>query len=434
MSRDPVTWRSARGVAVARAFSLRHNIRALMLRPVDHFSPLDGVRGLFTPWVIAAHCLFSLGPVAFRAAIEARPGLRFAFVAHYAIDAFFVMSGFLIAHLLMREHRHTGTLAIGRFLARRAARLLPAYYLAIGVYATLGGPHREHLVYNLLYVNNSLPILNQFMPWTWSLAVEEQFYLALPLILSVILRLRYFRGALLIGLFVLAAFVRLILVDVHDFGAPLVDPYGRALTIVDSLYTKTYSRFGALCCGVYIAYLKHYDPRPIEWLERSPRAALLLFALALGVIALLFTPTAPLDIQQFQFGNSWPVWLLPAAVALNRYAFAVAFSCLTVLMLSSSLMGRWFGRALGLPVWFPLAQLSYAAYLFHPMIIEALPRPASASYGDMALFFVQTCALTYLVALGVYLAVERPFLNLRALLSGKERAVQGVAPASATRS
>lgn len=399
---------------VAEAFSPKRNVRALFVRPHDNFAPLDGIRGLFTLWVIAAHCLFAQGIVPFRAAIDARPGLRWAFLAHYAIDAFFVMSGFLLAHVLMKERARTGSIAVGRFLARRALRILPAYYLAIAACALFAPENRDTLLYNVLYVNNFLPALRQFMLWTWSLAVEEHFYLALPFLLLGLYRTRYFRGPFLVGLFVLAAFVRLILVDAGGFGVPIVDPLRQSLPILDALYTKTYSRFGSLVCGVFVAYLWHERPELLRGIEGSPRLSAGLAAGSLLCIGVLFAPSAPTDIPYFQFGNTWPDWLLPAGVALNRYLFAVAFSVLLLLMLGSSRLGRWLGAPLALRVWYPFAQLSYAAYLFHPLVIRNLPRPGSLDYAALAWIFVEACVLTYALAFAVHLAVERPCMNLRA--------------------
>jgi peptidoglycan/LPS O-acetylase OafA/YrhL len=398
---------------VLAAFSLRRNVRALLVPPAHTLAPLDGIRGLATLWVIAAHCFFALGVRRLPAFVQAYPAFRFVSLAHYALDAFFVMSGFLIARQLMREHVQTGKIAICRFLVRRAARVLPAYYLALAVAFALGEENRSAAIYNLIYLNNFLPLLKEFLPWTWSLAVEEQFYLTLPLLLLVLHRTKHFRGALLIALALFGAFIRLILVDQHGFGAPIVNTVTQGIPIVDVLYTKTYSRFASLIFGVFAAYLWEYAPQSLARLDRSPRAALLLTLAALGVICLLCARGAPIDIPIFQFGNAWPDWLQPAGLALNRYGVSLAFTCLMVLMLGSSAIGKLLARGFALRIWYPLAQLSYAAYLFHPLVIR-MPEGMAVSYGSLALYFLKTCALTYVTAIAVHLCLERPFMNLRA--------------------
>src|SRR5450432_2455636 len=312
MTSAPTTTNQSVWRTVLEAFSPARNLRALLTRPPNTFAPLDGIRGATTIWVISAHCLFSAGAGRFPVIVRDYPALRLTLLSNYGNDSFFVMSGFLIARLLMREHERNGSFALGRFFMRRAARLLPAYYLAIATAAALGLENRTALVYNLTYVNNFVPVMKQFMPWTWSLAVEEQFYLSLPFVLLVMYRTRYFRGAFLVGLAVLAVFVRLILVDRYNLGVPIVSMARQATPMIDVLYTKTYSRFGGLVCGVFIAYLHEHYPKPLRWLDGSPRAALLIATAAIAWILFLFAPGTPTDIPTFQFGNAWPEWSLAA--------------------------------------------------------------------------------------------------------------------------
>src|SRR5580698_3348335 len=125
------------------------------------------------------------------------------------VDAFFVLSGFLITSLLLGEWRQSLTIRLGAFWARRARRLLPALFLMLlfvaffasvivpkGTYAAL----RLDALSTLLYVSNWHFILvgsNYFnetqsaspLIHTWSLAVEEQFYLVWPLVVLGVLRL-----------------------------------------------------------------------------------------------------------------------------------------------------------------------------------------------------------------------------------------------------
>jgi peptidoglycan/LPS O-acetylase OafA/YrhL len=87
---------------------------------------------------------------------------------------------------------------------------------------------------------------------------------------------------------------------------------------------------------------------------------------------------------------------------------------LLFLMLGSSRLGRWLGAPLSLRLWYPFAQLSYAAYLFHPLVIRSLGRPSSLDYTSLARVFIEACALTYALAVVIHLALERPCMNLRA--------------------
>jgi len=107
------------------------------------------------------------------------------------VDLFFVLSGFLISGLLFGEYRSHGRIRVGRFLIRRGFKIYPAFYVfiawSLGCYALLGKsiPWGK-FVAETVFVQNYLPGV-----WThtWSLAVEEHFYFALPLVLLALVRI-----------------------------------------------------------------------------------------------------------------------------------------------------------------------------------------------------------------------------------------------------
>ncbi len=152
---------------------------------------LDGVRALAVTAVILYH-----GDVSW-----ARGGFL-------GVDVFFVLSGFLITSLLLAEHASSGGLDLARFWARRARRLLPALFavlLAVALYAAVWaqpselGRIRGDGIASLLYVSNWRFVLDGSsyfslfrapspLAHTWSLAIEEQWYLLWPLALLALLR------------------------------------------------------------------------------------------------------------------------------------------------------------------------------------------------------------------------------------------------------
>ncbi|MCM3882886.1 acyltransferase [Frankia sp. R82] len=141
---------------------------------------LDGVRGLAVLAVLVFH-------------MDSLRG------GHLGVDVFFVLSGFLITGQLLAEQDRTGRVSFTRFYLRRAYRLLPAFLLLIAVAATavlvLGistaaerSSFRGSLASSLLYVNNYVQVGSQstgagWLGHTWSLSLEEQFYLLWPLLL-----------------------------------------------------------------------------------------------------------------------------------------------------------------------------------------------------------------------------------------------------------
>src|SRR5262245_57275931 len=108
-------------------------------------------------------------------------------VGWIGVDLFFVLSGFLIGGLLFEEAKKTGDICLRRFWVRRAFKILPPYFVFLAVVALLwlfdGQPSVFDCWPNLLHAQNYLGTAD-FSVWhTWSLAVEEHFYLLLPLVL-----------------------------------------------------------------------------------------------------------------------------------------------------------------------------------------------------------------------------------------------------------
>ena len=152
---------------------------------------LDGLRAIAVLAVIVYHFV----PVA-------APG------GYLGVDVFFVISGFLITSLLLRERARTGGVAVSRFWLRRARRLLPALTLVVLVSgaaaALIGGDVLVHLgsqvlgaatfSSNWLYIAQGSSYFDGTSPDLfrnlWSLAVEEQFYLVWPGLLLLVLLLR----------------------------------------------------------------------------------------------------------------------------------------------------------------------------------------------------------------------------------------------------
>ena len=110
------------------------------------------------------------------------------------VDLFFVISGYLITTLLLRERRDSGAVAIGRFYARRAIRIFPAYYIVLGLTTIrtvawmADGPVRAHFLRSLpywaTYTANWFVDFDEghavVFAFAWSLATEEQFYAVWP--------------------------------------------------------------------------------------------------------------------------------------------------------------------------------------------------------------------------------------------------------------
>jgi peptidoglycan/LPS O-acetylase OafA/YrhL len=402
------------------AWSLSRNLHYMLHRAPGGLAHVDGLRAFASLWMVSYHTLFYIGlflPPRFLphyADLVQHPSLRLFAHGQAGVDIFFGISGFLIAHLLLVEHRDTGKILVRRFYVRRALRLLPAYVVGLLLYCLIVGVNCDTVWANLLYVNNFLPVTRQCMTWSWSLAIEEQFYIVFPAFLILLLRLKRFRLATLAGLLALSVAIRWIIIHAEGFALPIAfNPrlHGDMATFTryfDAVYCKPYTRYGGLLVGVLVAYLYHRTGF-LGWFSRQRFASLVGSGAVVAAFAVLLVP----DV----YFSPWS----PAASALylsgGRLLFAAAACGVIVLCLSETGAGRVLGRFLGHRVWYPFAQLSYSVYLLHPIVVIACYvgwlRPRTPGPAAVFGYFLLIIALTHVLAALVYLLVERPVMSLR---------------------
>src|SRR6478609_3641264 len=146
-----------------------------------HFASLDGLRGMSIIAVVWHHT-----------ASRAFPNVAFLQHGDYGVALFFVISGFLITTLLIREKEAHGDISLRAFYARRALRIFPLYYAVLLAYTALvlvaergtsaGAEFLGNLPYFVTYTNNYFVGNGDrvIFYFAWSLAAEEQFYLVWP--------------------------------------------------------------------------------------------------------------------------------------------------------------------------------------------------------------------------------------------------------------
>jgi len=138
-----------------------------------YYPELDGMRGFAVLWVIAFHYVLPFG----------RDGL-------FGVDIFFVISGFLITTLLIKEWQKTARISLKNFYIRRILRLFPALFVFLLVVSFFAP--RSYIFSTLFYTTNWIKALHLqpeslFLDHTWSLSIEEQYYLVWPFLLMLLL-------------------------------------------------------------------------------------------------------------------------------------------------------------------------------------------------------------------------------------------------------
>jgi peptidoglycan/LPS O-acetylase OafA/YrhL len=399
------------------AFSFRRNLRALFVPPEGHLRPLDGLRALSILWVVLFHAgwyaAFHIPPAMYGALLVA-PWMLPAWRGDFGVDVFFVLSGFLIAGMLIDEQAREGRIRLGLFYARRLLRLWPALVVAVLADVIFVGDHPDMAWANLFYVSNFVPIGQAAMGWTWSLAIEEQFYLVCPWLVG------WLGDSTPRGRVASLAVVALCLCAI---GAWVVVAGGfrawdseivinrdlvRWAQGFDSLYTKPWMRAGPLLAGVTGAYL-YRTPRIMEALGRARVGAAAGLAVAVVVAALC---------THWPFVALGPRALEVAFMAVFRTIFGVAVAYGILLSLSTNPVGRLLGRVLSSRVLYPFSQLAYSAYLLNPIVTNFVdhalaPVVWSGKAQPMTLFLPFDVGVTFLAAAVMHVLVERPFMELR---------------------
>jgi len=414
-------------------FSVRRNL-AILLRPQSgQLRPIDGLRALSILLVLAIHCVWFLSifdtdaPTFF---YSAPTWLNWVFNGELGVDVFFVISGFLISSILMGEYRKSGTIRFGRFYQRRFMRLIPAYLLAIGLGLAAALPNREYVWSNLLYINNLLPASTHFMPWTWSLAIEEQFYFLFPLLLLWLLRKRapVFLMTAAVGAFVLSLLVRYWAIRYHQLALPVCwyeTTCDGFFDVIDAIYVKPWSRFGSFLPGIFAAYFHVFHREQLAEFFRRHRGAVNWLTL-LSVLAVLGVLSVPVNNQSASFPEPWGT--LYYTCYRNLFTAAVGIILLSAIY-SEGGAGGWLSRLLSSPFLYPIGQLAYSTYLFHPFVIGGVytgifeAAPGWSAPQIIAVVAAVSIPLSLGIAALVYLFVERPFMNMR----GRQRHVPEVA-------
>lgn len=323
-------------------------------------------------------------------------------VGWLGVDLFFVLSGYLISGLLFSEFKATGRIDVGRFLARRGMKIYPAYYVfllygvlraAAGVATTESsmadfGRFLSDLAPCLILVQN---YADRFpFGHTWSLAVEEHFYLTLPFAIAWLGRKQRLTSIVWIGLGVILAL-------------PLARSFAALQPQIDAgrVYSLTHFRLDSLLLGVLFRYLTLSGTLPkILPARYTP--------------FLLMGGAAPFLLPAFLHWDH-PFILGPGLTLISFGSVALIWCALNVDANRNGRAPLW----LGVCAW--IGRNSYSTYLWHVTVMgwaiqgaaKVLPHLGMPSWLQLTTVVVgATAAVIFVGALMTHL-VEAPFLRLR---------------------
>jgi peptidoglycan/LPS O-acetylase OafA/YrhL len=372
------------GPALLRFFSDQNHSAEIKPQPLPaRFPSLDGWRALSILLVLGQHSI-----VTFDFPKKTSPWFKWFVDGNLGVRFFFVISGFLITYLLLKEHLQTGNVVLRKFYARRALRILPVYfvYLTVVFGLQMFTPMRQPAITwigNLTFTTNLVP-----QTWVtlhlWTIAIEEQFYLLWPgfLCLAGLQNSRRLVFLLTIPVVVSPACKALFYTGLVP---PALSPFFQMLSSLfyfDSL---------AICCMTAILFVK-YNREIVSMLSRFGGACAVMGA-GLVVIPHILTRMFP---SAYFFLVSGSIFQ------------AVGFA---TLLLQSILFPRYF-KPLNWAIVRQIGVLSYSIYIWQ-MIFCADP----AIFGLPHVWFMSFyfwLAPAFLVALVSYYCFEKPLMALRA--------------------
>lgn len=414
----------------------------LTQRRESNIPVIDGIRAIAILWVVFFHAwiIQVLDMPDFVMGIFNYPFLNWIDRGDLGVDLFFVISGFLIGSIIFKEIKSTGTFILRQFYFRRFLRLTPVYIFAMGLNVLLtGNTDIANYWSNILYINNYVP--GSEMIWTWSLAMEEQFYIVMPLLLLFLFPLfknRYHFFILFtvvaLGINAYYVFVKLNLTLPYNVSFPTPEWF----EWFNHYYRVTHLRFVGLLAGVAASYIHVYRAQHIQaFFQNHPgRSRFLLMLSLLIILCISFTHLGEWTVAPKSIFYHLPESVGKLFEASNKifFSYAVAFIILSSLYDSS----RWIQpvkRFLSWKGFYPIAQLSYSAYLFHVMFMFwAFPKLFVMLEGTMsptALFFLRYIigiTGTFLMAILMYYLVEQPFMKWRNKFTFRKMALKGLHP------
>jgi peptidoglycan/LPS O-acetylase OafA/YrhL len=340
---------------------------------------LDGLRAVGILTVLAFH-------------VGAFSGTRVLDGGFLGVQVFFVISGFLITALLLEEHERNERISLGRFYVRRALRLFPALFAAVAVavvYASFAPRNQLHdtakeAIAAVFYWDNWFHGLrvgkDTILLHTWSLSIEEQFYLVWPLVLLVALRFTRSRSGLWLlplALAAGAAVARAAVIAVHP------GSFGR-------LYFGTDTRADALLIGCTLALVWARG-----WLQRAADAFAWLGLPAVVALALL-------------------MWFATVP-GRNLYLYGLlACSLASAVLIADVVVGRprLLVRALEQPPLVFVGKISYGLYLWH-YVVFWIVRDYTGGWSHASRVPLELAASVG-VAVASYYLLELPIIGYKA--------------------
>lgn len=358
------------------ATALKEGLRDLFHPPKGNLPALDVLRSAAIVLVFTGHYV---GEYHAPPSIQNFPVFRWGWTG---VDLFFVLSGLLIGSQLWKELARTGSIKIGHFLLRRGLRIWPLYYafVAFTIFARLFfGKDLKGIWSDLIFFTN---FVQGHLAGGWSLSTEEQFYVVTPLLLSFFAlwmsqRRLWFVPPLAIGVLICSR----TWISLHS-SLPEAE-------LRRKLYYPIFTHADGLAVGVFLAWISVFHK---EWLRSTIISAGAVLTMLLSALAL--------------YRANAVLWNFTALGLIYGSMGLYGISALPLLAVA-----RWRGFYL-------VSRLSYGIYLNHfvvlPLLYPFLYEWTRHIVVRFWLAYVVCLLVSIMIAIVTFLAIEWPFLRIRA--------------------
>ncbi len=340
-----------------------------------HFHSLDGLR-----------CLSILAVIWHHVAGDQYAADSLLFMGHHGVTLFFVISGFLITTLLLREKQRNGLISLSQFYVRRALRIFPLYYFVLFIYCLLvfllernsdaGRSFFDNLIYFATYTSNYFVLLNGdrvIFYFAWSLAAEEQFYMVWPAIENWLSE----KSAIAVAL------IAILLSTLAAQGMLYLEVSSLLSIILENIAIP-------ICIGVLLAHAMNNE---------------IMFVLLHRIFGARYTSIIVFTFAIFllTLGSTFLIF------ALSLFAALIFCAVTSTKSITYFLLNNPWVNAIG--------QVSYGMYLFHMLSLNAvrkiMPSEGLTSSNELnqILLFLLTSCLTFFIAQLSFRYFESYFLQ-----------------------